>query len=69
MLEAVHECGGVSYSALEHLYRGRWKIESGRSKSFDDHYRRAVPERVMTWARALGAEEAQVLTPDDVLVA
>ena len=59
-LDAVHRLGFVRYDATEHLTRARHG-----SATFDKHYKRAVPPRVL--AAAASHPRRSELTADEVL--
>ena len=59
-LDAVHRLGIVQYDALEHIHRARHSLST-----FQRHYQRAVPERVLHAARK--HKQAAELLPDEVL--
>ena len=59
-LDAVHRLGFVRYDATENLIRARHSQET-----FDKHYKRAVPPRVL--AAAASHPRRSELTADEVL--
>ena len=59
-LEAVHRLGFVRYDATEHLRRARHS-----QATFDKHYKRAVPPRVL--AAATSHPRRSELRADEVL--
>ena len=57
-----HALGGVQYSAVEHLDRARHS-----EATFEQHYKRAAPTRVLRHFQRMPAAEALRYNADDVL--
>ena len=63
VLAAIHDLGVVLYPANEHLLRARHTKET-----FEQHYQRAIPDRILNYMRGLSAEKARLFSADDVLL-